>query len=147
MKKFSFSLEKVLNYKCQLLDVLKNELSVLQHELTKMENQIQQQEFIYQQSNNELVDKMNEGMVPGEISSYKIYLSNLNEQIKVLMQKKELQQMKIVKKQVEIVNMNIEIGSLDKLKEQQFESYRQALQKQEELFINEFIGNSLSSQV
>lgn len=145
MKKFSFSLEKVLNYKSQLLDILKNELSVLQHELSEIETSIQQTQALYQEKNKELVQKMNEGTIPGEISTYKIYLSNVNEQIKTFIHKKELQELKIAKKQVEIVKMNVEIGSLEKLKEQQKEAYRIAVQKQEELSINEFIGNSMSA--
>lgn len=145
MKKFAFSLEKVLNYKSQLLDILKNELSLLQHELSEIEDSIRQEQARYRKKNDELVEKMNGGTHPGEISSYKIYLGNVNEKIKALQHKKELQEMKIARKQVEIVNMNVEIGSLEKLKEHQFEQYKHQVAKQEELAINEFIGNSMAA--
>jgi len=144
MKKFAFSLEKVMRFKMQTLDVLKNELSILKQELAELDQKILKLNETFTEKNNLLALEMSLGMTANEICSYKIYLGSLNSNIAKLDGEKAKLNIKIAKKHTEIVIMNIEIGSLEKLKEKQYAEYRLAYSKSEELALNEFIGNSMT---
>lgn len=141
MKKFVFTLEKVLNYKNQTLDVLKNELSTLQRELEIMNQKIDELEGVFANTNQTLVEQMQTGVASSELTVYKVYLSDINATIKHKREEKHQLELRIAKKQTEVIGMNIEIASLDKLKEKQFEEYRKAEQSAAEVELNEFINN------
>jgi len=48
---------------------------------------------------------------------------------------------KIEAKRQEIISMNMEISSLEKLKEKELEKYNKAFARSEEIFIEEFVSN------
>lgn len=141
MKKFVFSLEKVLNFKNQTLEVLKNELAILQREMEALEAQIAKMQQVLSDTNIELTARMSEGVNAVDITIYKVYLNDISANIKKKVEEKTALGIKIAKKQIEIVGANIEIASLDKLKEKQFEEYRQEAAKAQEIELNEFINN------
>lgn len=144
MKKFAFTLEKVLGFKNQTLDLLKSQLSAIQHELNLIEERIVELGQTFDKVNSELVENMVLGITSADISVYKVYLNNTSAQIRKEEDKKTLTLEKIRKKQQEIIKANIEIASLEKLKERQLEEYRKAVQKADEIELNEFIGNLTS---
>lgn len=141
MKKFVFTLEKVLNFKNQTLEVLKNELSALQRELEKLIQKINELEDVFTSTNQTLVHQMQNGVGSSEVTVYKVYLSDINAHIKQKLEEKHQLELKIAKKQTEVIGMNIEIASLDKLKEKQYEDYCKAEQNAAEIELNEFINN------
>jgi flagellar FliJ protein len=65
----------------------------------------------------------------------------------IVIEKKEkdkiLLNKKIEAKICEIINLNIEISSLEKLREKEHEKYNQDFAKNEEIFIDEFISNTM----
>lgn len=145
MKKFVFTLEKVLVFKNQTLEVLKNELSTLQRERQILENKINNLQDVFKNKNGELVSSMQDGVASNEIGIYKIYLSNVNADIKKVTAKKHDIDLAIAKKQTEVISMNIEIASLEKLKEKQYQDYKKAAQDAAEIELNEFINNLSST--
>lgn len=145
MKKFVFTLEKVLVFKNQTLEVLKNELSRLQRESQLLENKIKNLQDVFKNKNGELVSSMQDGVAVNEIGIYKIYLSNVNADIKKVTAKKHDINLAIAKKQTEVISMNIEIASLEKLKEKQYQDYKKIAQDAAEIELNEFINNLSST--
>jgi len=144
MKKFSFSLQKVLNFRSQSLDVLKNELVIVQHELSEIELEIKQLEEVYKNTNIKLKQHMSTGISSSDISAYKIYLGEVNEKIKKKIDEKKKIIFKIEQKQKEIISVNIEIASLDKLKQRQYDEYQKAVQKATEIELDEFMSNLMA---
>jgi len=141
MKKFIFSLQKVLEIKEQILENLKIELSNLNQEYKIIELDIKNLKNKFSAINNEFLEKSAVGISVGEMSYYKIYMSSILKQVENKEEEIENLLKKIESKRQEIVSKNIEISSLEKLKEKEYEKYNSALLKSEEIFIEEFVSN------
>lgn len=141
MKKFSFSLQKVLEIKEQVLENLKVELSNLNHDYKEVENEIEIMKNKYSDINIEFSEKSSVSISVGEMSYYKMLLSSILRKIENKEEEKEKILKKIEDKRHEIVSKNVEISSLEKLREKELEKYNSALAKSEELFIEEFVSN------
>lgn len=140
MKKFVFSLDRVLDFKQQTLDVKKNQLATLQLQLREMEQNIADLNEKFTLTNRKMVQEMQIGLTAHEISNYKLYFEVLNKNIKKLTVEKERLENIIVEKKAEIVQLNSDISGFEKLKEKQFEEYMKAYRKNEELAIEEFVS-------
>lgn len=141
MKKFKFSLEKVLQLKDQLLRSLKSDLNILNVQLKAKEITIGKLKLDYKKSNDLYNIKSSERIMPYEIKQYKDYMDVILNKIKKEEEEKEIILKKIELKKQEIINMNIEISTIEKLKERKLSEYNYEVQKDEEIFINEFISN------
>ena len=141
MKKFSFSLQKILEIKEQVLDNLKIEMGNLNHELNTVEQQIKNLMNEFRQLDNELTEKCAVCVSVGEMSYYKMYMSNILKKVERKEEEKIIILKKIEAKRHEIINANMEISSLEKLKEKELEKYKKEAMKKEEIFIEEFVSN------
>jgi flagellar FliJ protein len=145
MKKFVFSLEKVLSFKQQTLDVKKNEIAVLQMKLHELESQIEDLNEKYAASNAKMVEELQHGITQNDMAIYKMYFNTLNEKIQALLESKEKLLQLIEEKEKELVQINSEISGLEKLKDKQLAEYLKTKQKGEELAIEEFVSQARSS--
>jgi flagellar export protein FliJ len=142
MKKFVFSLEKVLGYKRQVLDLLKSELSRLQAQCRELERQIEHGNREFENTNHLLIVKMRRGMTPQDIAAYKSYLGDLNRRVLALQQERQKAAQAVAAKQEEIVRMNSDISGLEHLKDRQLADYRSQERKEQETLVEEFVGHS-----
>lgn len=140
MKKFVFSLEKVLNFKKQTLDVKKNELATMMMQLHEIEQKIEDLNRDFTVNNQKMILEMQQGLTPKDIEIYKMYFNSVNQNIKKLTLQK-MQQLNLIElKKQEIVELNSDISGLEKLKDKQLQLYFKAVQKAEELAIEEFVS-------
>ena len=142
MKKFKFSLEKILQLKEQILKNLKNDLSILQIQLKEKEKEIELLWIKYYESNEVYKSKSSKAIMPYEIKFYKDYMNTILNNIKKEEEEKALILKKIEAKKQEIINLNIEISSIEKLKEKKYIKYNYQVQKMEEILIEEFVSSS-----
>lgn len=142
MKKFNFSLQKVLEIKEQLLKNLKNELGYLNEQMRNIDIEIKNLTNKYKDTNVELIEKSSTGISAGEISYYKMFMNTILKSIEKKETDKIILNKKIEEKRHEIINMNMEISSLEKLRDKEYEKYNHSLIKSEEIFIDEFVSNS-----
>lgn len=142
MKKFIFSLQKVLEIKIQILKNLKNELSNLNQQIRNIETEIKYSLIKYDETNKEFNHKSSVSITVGEMAYYKMYMSSILKNIEKKEEEKIFLNKKIDSKRREIVNMNMEITSLEKLRDKEYEKHTESLIKSEELFIEEFVSNS-----
>ncbi|HHW46738.1 MAG TPA: flagellar export protein FliJ [Clostridiales bacterium] len=142
MKKFKFTLQKVYEYKQQVLDVLKSEYASLNEEINKVTASICELEEQYKTTNAELKEKLSGGMRPNDISVFKAYLARLNAQIIQLCIRKRFLEGKLEQKRNEIISVNKEIMTLESLKAKQLEAYRKAELKSQEILIEEFVSSA-----
>lgn len=142
MKKFKFSLEKILQLKEQILKNLKNNLGTLQMQLREKEKDIESLKIKYRVSNEIYNDKSSKSIMPYEIKFYKDYMNSILNSIKKAEEEKELILKKIEAKKQEIIDLNIEISSIEKLKEKKLSKYNYQVQKVEEILIEEFVSSS-----
>lgn len=141
MKKFNFSLQKVLEIKEQLLKNLKIELGNLNHECRNIEIDIKNLHDKFKNMDNEYVEKSYKCISTGEIQYYKMLMESILKQIEDKEEEREILLNKIAAKRQEIIDLNIEISSLEKLKEKEMEKYNKDSMKKEEIFIEEFVSN------
>jgi len=142
MKKFDFSLQKVLEIKEQILKNLKIELNNMNQQLKNIDIDIQNLLAKYNETNNEFNEKSSVSMTIGLMSYYKMYMNSILKNVEKKEEDKTILNKKIEAKRHEIVNMNIEISSIEKLKEKEYEKYNQSVAKSEEIFIEEFVSNT-----
>lgn len=142
MKKFVFSLEKVLGFKKQSLDVLKNEMVALQSQIAAVEKKIEEIYAEFAALNQKLQERMQEGLQPMRIAVYKGYLEELDRQIRLLEQEKESLVQSIHIKKTQIIQMNSDISGLERLRDKQVRSYQAQSRKEQELLIEEFVSHA-----
>lgn len=142
MKKFVFSLESVLRYKQQLLDVLKNEMARLESDLHEIEKNILQIENEFTDMNGNLATELKTGLTAQNFAAYKSYLHFLNKKAEKLNSDKSGILQKISSKKQEIISMNSDISGLERLKDKHWDEYLKQNRKEQELFIEEFVGRS-----
>jgi flagellar export protein FliJ len=145
MKKFVFSLEKVLDFKQQTLDVKKNEIAVFQMKLQELEMEINDLNEKFTISNRKMVQEMQHGISQSDISIYKMYFNTLNQKIQKLLEDKRQLSEIITQKKIEMVQINSEISGLEKLRDKQLTEYLKSKQKSDELEIDEFVSQTHSS--
>ena len=139
MKKFVFTLEKVLNYKKQILDVKKSEMAQLQTKLKELEEEIRALELRSQELSRSLAARLQSGIATSEAADCKTFQTELIRKIQKLLGKKQQLLELISLKRQEIVRMNSEISGLERLKDKQMDNYRKLSGKEQERSVEEFV--------
>ena len=142
MKRFQFTLAKLLGYKQQVLDREKNSLAHLRRQQQQIADQKTELERKLSHSNNEFCTKSAKGMAVFQIAIFKDYHKSLCEQIKALEAEIIAFEEKIQKQLAVVIEATKEVSSLEKLEDKQLEEYKFKEQKADEKFIEEYVNNS-----
>lgn len=147
MKKFEFSLQKLMDFRQQELDRQKNILASLQAEKRRIE-----------ESREILVSKVTEqseqlnrvykfGSTASDIAMRKRYIVTLQQEIHLREQQAIEKQREIEAQLSVVVEATKEVKTLEKLEEKQLEEYKHAAGKENELFIEEFVSSQAARVV
>ena len=139
MKKFSFSLETVLDYKNQALDALRIEHGAIMAQVRAQEKVIEDLEEEYRQSDADFTWRKMEGINILDAMSYEAYLRSLERKLQEEYRKLERLRRREEEKRTQVVEARTETATIEKLKEHKLEDYRKAEQKDEEKRIEEFV--------
>ena len=142
MKRFEFSLNKLLNYKQQVLKREKNDLANLRKQHQQAIDEKEELILKLKHSNEDFVFNANKGMSPQQMVLAKSYINSLSEQIRALERHISILDMHIEKQLGVVVEATKEVSSLEKLEEKQLDEYKKATKKAEETFISEYVSNS-----
>ena len=123
MKKFTFSLDKIKQFRQQEEETQKNLLGEMRAELNFLKTQRLELEKIIYQKNDDLRKLYAKGAYPTEIGTLNRFLS--------------------VKK-AELAQKNLEIERKENEIAHQLEEYKELERKEQEKFIEEFVTNSLN---
>ncbi|MGE4213302.1 MAG: flagellar export protein FliJ [Anaerotignaceae bacterium] len=144
MKKFTFQLETVMDYKNQKLESKRNEHGQAIAKVNKQKEKMAEIIKKYSDVNKEFNEKKQYGITIVEAMEYSVFLQKLDSQLKqeevILGELKKIEE----KKRSGVVAVKIETSTLEKLKEKKYEQYKKDVQKSEELFIEEFITRKWS---
>ncbi len=146
MKKFSFSLGTVLEYKNQVLDSLQNDHANAVKQMLAQEEEVEQLQQQYISCNQMFNEKKSLGLTVVEALSYESYLRNLEEKMKQEYKKLEECKREEERRRNAVVEAKKETSSIEKLKEKKLEQYQKEVQKNEELFVEEFVTYSRLAQ-
>ena len=134
MKRFEFSLNKLMDYKQQILDREKNNLAHLRRQQQQYIDEKNELEEKLRRSNREFQEKMLKGMTILQVSTFKGYHQSLTAQIRELEASIEKMEEKVQKQLKVVVEANKEVSSLEKLEDKQLEEYNFKVAKAEERF-------------
>ena len=140
MKKFQFSLQKLMDFREQELDRQKNTLSMLQADLRRI-----------QEAREILLDKVDEqseqlervcrlGSSASDIAMRKRYIVTLQQEIHLKEQQALQKQQEIGQQLGVVVEATKDVKTLEKLEEKQLEEYNHQAGKENEQFIEEFVS-------
>lgn len=143
MKKFDFTLEKLLKFKEQVLDKEKGTLGQLLLRQNQLEAKIKSSEEHLAAQEQALLQLVTRGATMAEINLYRFQIYNLKEQIADL--KRQLAELipTVEEQRKLVIAASQEVSSLEKLKEKQLEEYNKHQQKAQEGLIAEFVTMSV----
>lgn len=140
LKKFHFTLQKLLDFRNQELDRQKNTLAALQGEKKHIEEarELLVQKVMEQSEQLQRVYKF--GAVASEIAVRKRYIVTLQQEIH-LKEQQAVQKQKEIEEQLNVVvEATKDVRTLEKLEEKQLEEYNFKANKENEQFIEEFVS-------
>lgn len=118
-----------------------SQLSNLNHELHLIEERIAELYELFSLKSNEIADELKSGASAASVATYKVYLNCITAGVRQKELEKAEQLKRIERKQAQIIAANIEIASMEKLKEKQLAEYTALEAKAREIELNEFITN------
>lgn len=141
MKRFSFSLQKLMDYKEQVFDIERGILVEMNVVLRGLRQELDRLRRELHNGSQALNRKYAEGVTALEVTRHKTYLTAVGDAIVAQERRIELQKQAIDRQTDKVRDAKIEISSIEKLKERRLEEYHYAVQKADELFIEEFVSN------
>lgn len=147
MKQFNFSLQKLLGYKEQVLEVERGVLSNMNARMSGLQLELEQLKNNARKSADDFNRQAAEGLTAIEMTRYKSYLNLLNEAISEKNWEIMLQKQAIERQTDKVREAKIEISSMEKLREKKLEEYHHQETKAEELFIEEFVSNKRATAI
>lgn len=140
MKKFQFTLQKLMDFRQQELDRQKNTLSALQAELQRIYQEKEELIRRVEESSQDLEIICRQGAQVFEVSVRKRYIVSLQQEIHAHDASAAMKQQEINKQLGVVVEATKDVRTLEKLEEKQLEDYRAAANKENEQFIEEFVS-------
>ena len=141
MKKFNFTLSRMLDYKDQLLDEEKNKLALLRQKKQEIDDHIESLLRELDKLSETMLQEQERGITAFQLLSYESQRTNIRRQIEQLKKEQALAKLE-VKRQVQVVvQATQEVSKLDKLQDKQLEEYKKMVMKAEELEIEEFVSS------
>ncbi len=140
MKKFQFTLQKLMDFRQQELDRQKNTLSALQADLQRIYQEKEELIRQVEQSSEDLEIICRQGAQAFEISVRKRYIVSLQQEIHARDFSAARKQEEINRQLGVVVEATKDVRTLEKLEEKQLEEYKAAATKENEQFIEEFVS-------
>lgn len=140
MKKFHFSLQKLMDYREQELDRQKNTLSALQAELRQLHENTRELREKVAQASAELEQVCARGATISDISLRKRYIISLQQEIHRMELLSQQKQQEVNAQLDVVVEATKDVKTLEKLEEKQREEYAHMEGRENELFIEEFVS-------
>lgn len=145
MKKFSYSLEAVYQFKQKILDKLKKEYAVKLQDVQMQQRLLEdlRKELHHYEEEFEVVKR--EGC---SIENMMIYVRGLERMEKrIKKEENELTRLMVIaeEKKKEVIKAHMDTNTFEKLKEKRLEEYRVQGRKAEESFIEEFVTHAMKA--
>ncbi len=148
MKKFEFSLQKLLDFRQQELDRQKNALAMLQADLKRIEEARELLIDKVAEQSEQLERTFTLGATAYDIAVRKRYIVTLQQEIHVKEQLEFQKKQEIEKQLGVVVEATKDVRTLEKLEEKQLDEYKAASQKENEQFVEEFVsGNAIRASM
>lgn len=143
MKKFAFALDKVLEFKRQYEDSIRNEHAAIMHEIRLQEERFAE----LSAKDKEIRDQMRREQEAGcqilRIHTFEGYLEYLKGEMFRVTQRLKNLRFQEEQKRRELIAAKTDTTSIDKLKDKKLQEYNYLAQKEQEQLIEEFVNHGL----
>ena len=143
MKKFMFTLDKVLDYNKMVYERERNELSKLRSELRELEEHLNLLELTLEEKSRTFKESMTIGVSVDELRQFQYLKANMEEQIKETKRLITLKRIEVESQLRKVISADQDVKKMEKLKENQLEEYMKADQKETQEFILESLSRKL----
>ena len=140
MKKFQFSLDTVLSYKQQIQDSLQSEHAESLARVRRQEKLLDELLAKYRAYCTEYRERCEAGLPVTDVLVYQSGLRAMEREIEKASADLEELRRQEEKKRMEFIEAKRETASIEKLREKKLQDYQKALDKSNELFIEEFVS-------
>lgn len=145
MKVFDFPLDKVLNYKGQIENNLKGEHAQILKSIVDREKEKEELEEIYSQEAHQRELIIENGFSAASLQVYDRFFQRIMTEVEQKQDLIDRLRIREENKRREVIRARMETASIEKLREKKLHEYEQAVQKNEEQMIEEFVSNQGSS--
>lgn len=143
MKKFHFTLGRMLDYKNQILDKEKDTLGRIRREKNELDEKILRYERQLAEASDEMIEKQKHGVPARQLILYSIQAEHTRKYLEDL-RKQQIALEQEVERQTDVVRRaSQDVSSLEKLKERQWEQYCYEVNKATQEEILEFVSGRL----
>ena len=146
MKKFRFSLARMLNFQQQNFNKEQNLMSQLIEERTEYEKQKEELQKQMEQLHIQMDQEMKRGTTVFQISTYTSLLENGKHQIEILKDKIKRMELEVERQRQVVMEASREVTKLEKLRDKKLEEYHYAQAKAEEEMVSEFVSSQFVRQ-
>ena len=146
MKKFVFTMQKMRDYKKQILESEKNKLMTLRKEQYTMENRISELDENMLSLGKRQTEAMLAGTKSSDLILFNMQKDGIRREKTQLSYQLNILLMTIERQRKAVVKISQEVSGLDKLEEQQREEYNKLAAKESQNAIEEFLSFKLSAQ-
>lgn len=144
MRRFEFSLDRVLGYKNQMLDREKNELARLRMVKNQMDEELEELLEEFQVVNHKMTVESQRGVTVLKLKGFQFQLDCLRDDMEQLNEKRRDQDVLIDEQLGVVLELSQSVSGLDKLKDHQKEEFARYEAKVNETEISEFITGKLA---
>ncbi len=142
MKKFEFSMQRVLEYKAHIEDNEKNTLKEMRRHHQDLCEQMEGLCKSVEEYSDEYNEKCSGGIILHEVIALRGYIDELQRQIAHIFALINESEGKIKLQLDKLISVSQEKNSMDKLKDKHWETYQVEARKKEEARLEEFVANS-----
>ncbi|MEG0650517.1 MAG: flagellar export protein FliJ [Oscillospiraceae bacterium] len=140
MKKFTFSLSRLQDFKTSLLDKEKLTLASLRVQLAQIEDEISRVETQLAALQREMQRITSEGTTVFNLKKIEYKIEASRALLKELYEKRLMQQQRVEAQLRIVMGVKSEVSGLEKLREKQREEYDYALKKENDEIIGELVS-------
>lgn len=145
MKKFNFSLQKMYDYKKQILESEKNVLMSFRREKNEYEMRVQELEIRMDEISTKSSEEMSKGTTASKLMFYSMQMDGIKREKTQLKYQINLCDMKIEKQRRKVVKLSQDVSGMEKLEEQQKAEYNHLAAKENETAIEEFLSFKMTA--
>ncbi len=146
MKKFKFSLDRMLDYQQQNMQKEKNVMGQIMEQIISCENQRKKVETELEQIHADMDREIRKGTTIYQIRLFTTMIENGKRQLSGIKSRLNILEQEKEKQREIVVEASKEVTKLEKLKEKQWEEYRHAEAKEQELVISEHVAGQFIRQ-
>ena len=147
MKKFEFTLSKMLDYKNSMLEKEKNSLMNLNLNRSNIEAKIDSYEHKFDDESSLLRENITKGTTVMKLQISQFQMQNIQEHIKMFVAEKKGVDIAIEEQLKVVINLSQEVAEIEKLKENQLEEYRAKEKAEEENRVSELISQKIARRL